>query len=638
MTNFFSSLSPESLLENLRNVTKRFPLSVLLIAIVTGCWYYIVNSDPTDLFIPRVIFTDVVTFFLSVGVYLYLETWKRAPLDRWFPILPILYGVWFYFTVDIRESVTTESITYFLLHLVGFLSLLFFAPYLARIFHGEEGSIEYTNYFSRIAWVVLMSGIVGVTLVILGFIAIGSVIALFDLSSFVWDEKLYGNWAVTALSLIAPLYALIHLPKWGDIDTKKYETNRFFAFLIRYVATPAIYVYFAILYAYSIRVLADFSHWPKGMVTWLVIGFSSFGYLVYIFSKSYEDSRVVATFRRYFPYVVIPQIGMLAYAIYLRIAQYDLTMNRYFVVIFGLWLVGISLYYVISKRKSLAIIPASLSLISLLISLGPWSVFSYPQDRQEARLMRNLEQAKILQDGKIVPLTSERDISKELSTEIAGGIEYLCSFDDCARIKDIFPEQATRAEVKAREEWEKWNKNNTGSTYEGASYWEIQSAITSELRVQRYTFDDEKRTFTESEYLSYNIDYSKGQYPLNVRGYDTILQITNNISDKSQHQNVTYPYITLDVDDEKIVYMSEWWVVRDFSITFPEKLKNSSTLSPLSQEDLTFVVADDTMEIQLLFQSLMIRNPRYIPPADAPTKNIVHMDISSGIALVKEKK
>lgn len=53
-----------------------------------------------------------------------------------------------------------QSVTYFLLHLVGFVSLTFFAPYIARILEGEEGSVEYTNYFSRIAWMFLMSMIV----------------------------------------------------------------------------------------------------------------------------------------------------------------------------------------------------------------------------------------------------------------------------------------------------------------------------------------------------------------------------------------------------------------------------------------------------------------------------------------------
>lgn len=116
----------------------------------------------------------------------------------------------------------------------------------------------------------------------------------------------------------------------------------------------------------------NFSDWPKGIISWMVIGFSSFGYLIYILSRAYAgESHMVAVFRRYFPYMVVPQILMLGYAIYLRVAQYDLTMNRYFVVVFGIWLTIISLYYILSSAKSLRMIPASLLAAILIISIGP---------------------------------------------------------------------------------------------------------------------------------------------------------------------------------------------------------------------------------------------------------------------------
>lgn len=237
--------------------------------------------------------------------------------------------------------------------------------------------------------------------------------------------------------------------------------NRFFSFLIRYLATPAVYIYFLILYAYSAKVLLNFNDWPKGIVTWLVIGFSSFGYLTYIFSKPYEENKLVLVFRKWFPLLVVPQLFMLFYAIGLRIGQYDLTMNRYFVVAFGFWLLITSLYFLLRKSAIIAFVPASLALVSFVISIGPWGVFAYPFSRQESRLIKNLETANILVAGKIVPLKSERDISKELSTDITSGIDYLCQFDDCKRVKEIFPDQVSMIEKRSREDWERWNKNNT---------------------------------------------------------------------------------------------------------------------------------------------------------------------------------
>ncbi len=218
-----------------------------------------------------------------------------------------------------------------------------------------------------------MSLIVGVSLFALGAIAISAVVALFELGASIDEENWYGIWATLSLALIAPFYALREFPYSSDITKDRYEVNRFFSFLVRYVATPAVYIYFIILYAYSVRVLMDFSDWPKGMVSWLVIGFSSFGYLTYIFSKAYEEeSPSIRFLRKWFPWMVIPQLFMLFYAIGLRIGQYDLTMNRYFVVAFGIWLLIVSLYFIIRRSPLLAFIPAFLALVSFTISVGPW--------------------------------------------------------------------------------------------------------------------------------------------------------------------------------------------------------------------------------------------------------------------------
>lgn len=56
---------------------RRFLLPTLLVLIITACWFYLVNVDTVDESeIFRIIFTGVVTFFLSVGVILYAETRK----------------------------------------------------------------------------------------------------------------------------------------------------------------------------------------------------------------------------------------------------------------------------------------------------------------------------------------------------------------------------------------------------------------------------------------------------------------------------------------------------------------------------------------------------------------------------------
>lgn len=639
--------SREQFMLSIREILSRFFQAALLSLMLTVYLIYKIISEATNQagqedVIFRTVTTLILTFFLSLGVTLFYESSDKKFLDREFPILPIVYGLIFYFTVKFGQNYSLQGFTYFLLHLTGFVAFAFFLPYLRKLFHLSEKdrvsqNTEYSNYFSRVSWTFLMSSIVGISLVLLWVIAIASVVSLFELESLIDEEKYYGTWVVFSLAFMAPMYGLKEFPQTREIEKLKFEVNRFFSFLIRYLATPAVYIYFIILYAYSAKVLLNFTDWPKGIVSWLVIGFSSFGYLTYIFSKPYEESKLVLVFRKWFPLAVIPQLFMLFYAIGLRIGQYDLTMNRYFVVAFGFWLFLTSLYFLLRRSALLAFVPASLALISFVISIGPWGVFAYPFSRQESRLIKNLETANILVAGKIVPLKSERDITKELSTDIASGIDYLCQFDDCMRVKEIFPDQVSMIEKRSREDWERWNKNNTWAVYPGVYSWEIQSSIAQELKVTKYIYDDEKREFPEQEYLTYSVENQNTLYPLDVSGYDNILQITPEF-DKAYVNTTKYPYISYN-SKENILYFhrSENEMIK-LPFIIGEKLLNSATLSMVAKDDLTFTVANDTLEFKLYFQALTIKNPKYQSSTWEVLPISDYIGSSYGVALQKNKK
>lgn len=458
MNNFLSFFSLKNFRDIIQTLWTRFPIPTVLVLINVSFVGYQVNhvgAAESDMIL-RVILTLVVTFFLSVGVAVFGESHSQNKYVRWMPIIPILYGLSFYFSIfslDTNSGMFDEHFIYFLLHLVGFIAWIFFAPYLLRRIQKEREIIQYTNYFTHVTWAFLMAVLVGGAVMALGSIAIGAIGTLFDLNTHINEWKLYENWATAAGALIAPLYGLMHLPKIEEIHDKEYTTDIFFAFIIRFIAIPFIFLYFCILYAYSIKVLLNISDWPKGEISWLVIGFSIFGYLGYIFSKSYEtEHRMVQIFRQYFPMVVIPQIPMLAYAIILRINQYDLTMNRYFVVIFGIWLTIISLYFIIGKIKSLTVIPATLTCIALLISFGPWGVYQLPLNRQYNALIKNITKAGILKDGVITKAPESLDPT--LENTIYSGIQYVCGFENCARIKTLFADMLVEAQQADKKSWD----------------------------------------------------------------------------------------------------------------------------------------------------------------------------------------
>jgi hypothetical protein len=141
---------------------------------------------------------------------------------------------------------------------------------------------------------------------------------------------------------------------------------------------------------------------------------------------------------------------MLLYAIGVRIWQYDITVNRYFVAVFGIWLTVVSIYFFLSKTRLLFVLPASLSVAILLISIGPWSIHVLPDHRQFLRLTTYLEQANILQNGKVVPLVHPKDVPDALLQEIRNGIEGLCDFRSCTpEVTNLFEGKLVLSQEKA---------------------------------------------------------------------------------------------------------------------------------------------------------------------------------------------
>ena len=124
------------------------------------------------------------------------------------------------------------------------------------------------------------------------------------------------------------------------------------------------------------------------------------------------------------------------------------------VVLLGIWLSLVSLYFSFQK-KNIKFIPISLSLILLLISFGPWSVFSISQKSQSIRLLSILEDYNIIIDDKIqnefiwnfsaLPefksknlKSNEGILNDSLNNEVKSILDYLNNYHDFSSISHLF--------------------------------------------------------------------------------------------------------------------------------------------------------------------------------------------------------
>lgn len=332
----------------------------------------------------------------------------------------------------------------------------------------------------------------------------------------------------------------------------------------------------------------------------MVIGFSFFGYLTYIFSYIFESSNnnlsknSIRIFRRFFPYVVIPQIAMLFYAISLRIWQYDLTINRYLVVVFGIWLAIISLYYIFSIKKYLLYIPAVLTLFTIIVSIGPWSVYHLPYERQLKRLESNLIKANILQDGIIVPLKKYSDIDNKLSANIASGLSYVCDFKDCKSLKELFPKVVKNLEEKNKSDFEK-NKKRYPEAYREKylpeiSKWRLLSEIKDYIKVKEYhLWSNLNRNILNLSTQDSDI------YPIKTQGVHYI--------DIIDTYDISSNYIDLE---KKVMYYNDDSFDLSDIFNALEKQELGSDYHEMTKEDMTFNIENENYSIQIIIRSIYL--------------------------------
>jgi len=166
---------------------------------------------------------------------------------------------------------------------------------------------------------------------------------------------------------------------------------------------------------------------PTGWVANLVLSFSIAGIFSLLLLYPIKDDKVNNWIRLYsksYFLALIPLVILLFVSIGTRIAEYGVTINRFFVATLAVWLSGIVVYFIISKSKNIKVIPISLCLVALGISYGPFSAFSVSERSQKGRLENLLYETGRLSDNNKVQ-NSDIVLSLDQNTEISSINRYM---------------------------------------------------------------------------------------------------------------------------------------------------------------------------------------------------------------------
>ncbi|GFR36617.1 DUF4153 domain-containing protein [Thermobrachium celere] len=246
--------------------------------------------------------------------------------------------------------------------------------------------------------------------------------------------------------IFAVNYFLSLVPRIKDNFTKD-VFPRAFNILLNYIVVPLLTAYTIILYIYFFKILIT-QNWPKGLVSHLVLWYSFITILVVFFlAPIKEDVKIAYYFTKVITKAIIPLILMMFTSMGIRINAYGVTEPRYYVIIAGIWVLLVFLYWNITKEAKNALIPFTLAITIFISLFTPLSSFSISRYSQNKRFESILKRNNMLKDGKIIKNPNIDKKDKQQISSIISYFEYRQGIDklkfvpsdfNSSKMKEVF--------------------------------------------------------------------------------------------------------------------------------------------------------------------------------------------------------
>lgn len=414
---------------SIKNTFKRFPLTIISAILATIFLIFSTFDEYAEAYNDKMLSFGLV-FVFGIFLYAFIKLFneglrnyydlKNLKNNNLFKILsyvitlPILYGVY--------ELVYHEN------KVMAFYDNNFiYFTLIAALVVGSSfvGKFNYHKDFVAYVAKILRAFIISNIYSFIVFIGISGIIfALNSLFKFNFGSSVYLRVAIFSFILFNVVTFFSDFPKVRDSFTD-YKYPKAFRILLVYIITPIVIIYTAILLAYFVKILVLWQI-PNNLIVNLVIWFASFSIVYLFFLSRVETITFINKFKIVFPFTLFPLLGMMFFAIYLRIKEYGMTENRYIVIAVGLWIFLSLIYYIFYRENSNISIPIFLSVIILITGIGPASATSLSIRSQNARFEKLLRDNKMIAGEEIQP---NINIESDAKSQIVDIVSYMVRTD-----------------------------------------------------------------------------------------------------------------------------------------------------------------------------------------------------------------
>lgn len=603
-----------------RTAATRYPLTLIsaLIGVTIGIYLVEYESVTPNIFpLINVMLCSAIGIPLFFCIEVFTDKNNYNKRFRLFFNLGgiILLGLLF-LTLPTSEQTFNTSVPYvrYAIYNLAIHLLVSFAPFIKS--KEINGFWQYNKLlFIRLLTSAVYSGFLFVGIVL----ALASLNILFDVKV---NEKLYAEIWIFIVGFFNTWFFVAGMPKnFNELDQVE-EHPKGLKIFTQYILLPLLGLYLIILYSYGIKIISLWD-WPKGIVSYLitcvaVLGIFNF-LLMHPYAKQEGNSWIKWTTKAYY-FILVPLVVMLFIAISMRLNDYGITINRYIIYLLGIWLSLVCIYFIIGKTN-IKFIPVSLFTVIVLMSFGPWSMFSVSEKSQSNRLKHILEENNFLKDGKLVneqTITIDTNYNKEIFTpqnqellndslknEIKSILDYLDDHHGFNSIEEWYTQDFDNQIEIHNLKKERWQRINEAEVY--------MRALGLDYR-HYYT--------TDNNYISYSTN-SQEQL-INIKGYDYETRINGyyyNRNEFNKDENLVTPFsvdsnryeFKTDLKNEYLINIyknNEVFSTIDLTKLRERLVKKYGKVQryDLPQEELTLIDSTATFKFKLSLENISFNN------------------------------
>ncbi len=540
---------------------RRFPIALIMAALTVAVLIYMNHLDYShrgviyeNLVRMAMVFALGIPLFLCIQVLIERMVMKGRNRMLVYLLGAAALGLYYLFLLGNFEMV--EVTRYIAISLSLYLAF-FIIPYYKR----KEGIELYvlkllvSFFIAYLYSMILFLGLAAIILTINGLF-----------SANIPGKVIFDIWLLVA-GIFAPAYFLSEIPPADETPSLE-QYSRVIQVLLTYIVMPLLSVYATILYIYFGKILIK-GQWPIQMISHLVLWFAIISAaVIFAIYPLREKNPWVKGFTTWFPKLMLPLLGMMFAAMGIRIGDYGITENRYFVMAGGIWITASMLYLIYKRDAKPIFLPKLLTIILIVSVVGPISAYSASKYSQNQRLYHILEDYNMVENQKVVkakeeiPLEDQKEISSILSYfEGSHGLKEVKALPSDFRIIDM--------------------KEVLGFPY-----------------ISPYDYAN------AHSYHSYMLD--EEQEIIDVHGYDYF--INHRFPWKSQSNSPHQGPLSYEYSNNylKILYDGSIIFEKDLAIITEEIHRNNEGNGQLTQDKMRYSEKNDQAEIVILFKDIGI--------------------------------